>query len=31
MEYSIDNDYDPGDDMPADADPLTQYLTYMGV
>ena len=31
MKYSTANDYDPGGDMSADADPLTQYLTYMGV
>jgi hypothetical protein len=29
MEYSTANDYDPGGDMPADGDPLIQYLTYM--
>ena len=31
MKYSTANDYDPGGDMPADGDPLAQYLTYMGV
>ena len=31
MKYSTANDYDPEGDKPADAIPLAQYLTYMGV
>jgi hypothetical protein len=28
-EYSIADDLDPDGDMPADADPLATYLTYL--
>ena len=31
MKYSTANDYDPDGDIPADADTLAQYLTYMGI
>ena len=29
MEYSIANDYDPNGDMPATADCVAEYLTYL--
>jgi len=29
VEYSIANDYDPNGDMPATADCVAEYLTYL--